>query len=198
MFTLRKREVIPSYPHRLPIFRRVSTSAALFCLMSSTLALADSADHQRQTVSQTGSGAELTTPSIAQEVFIDGLDFAPPVPDGSKCPQWYDLAMQFFPPHEWDTIDFLLHRESRCDLHALNPKDTNGKPSYSLFQINGFWCRPSKHYDQGFLQQQGILTTCNDLFQPKTQFRAARAIYVEGLVRHSMGWRSWGSYPETR
>jgi hypothetical protein len=106
--------------------------------------------------------------------------------------------MDYFLPSDWDTIDFLLHRESRCDLQALNPKDTNGKPSYSLFQINAFWCSPSQHYKQGFLQQHGVLTTCDDLFDPATQFRAARAIYVEGLVRHGTGWRSWGSYPETR
>jgi hypothetical protein len=42
------------------------------------------------------------------------------------------------------------------------------------------------------------LTTCDELFEPETQFRAAQAIYVEGLVRHGRGWRSWGSYPETR
>jgi hypothetical protein len=48
------------------------------------------------------------------------------------------------------------------------------------------------------LQEHGVLTTCEELFEPETQFRAARAIYVEGLVRHGMGWRSWGSYPETR
>ena len=135
---------------------------------------------------------------LASQVIIDGLDFVPPMPYGSLCPHWYDLAMQFFPPAEWNTIDFLLNRESRCDLQALNPKDTNGKPSYSLFQINAFWCSPTKHYDQGFLQEHGVLTTCEELFEPETQFRAARAIYVEGLVRHGRGWRSWGNYPETR
>ena len=135
---------------------------------------------------------------LASQVIIDGLDFVPPMPYGSLCPQWYDLAMQFFLPAEWNTIDFLLNRESRCDLQALNPKDTNGKPSYSLFQINAFWCSPTKLYDQGFLQEHGVLTTCEELFEPETQFRAARAIYVEGLVRHGRGWRSWGNYPETR
>ena len=135
---------------------------------------------------------------LESQVITESVDFVPSTPYGSLCPQWYDLAMRFFPPAEWDTIDFLLYRESRCDLEALNPKDTNGKPSYSLFQINAFWCNPSKHYEQGFLQHQGVLTTCDDLFEPETQFRAARAIYVEGLVRHGRGWRSWGSYPETR
>ena len=166
--------------------------------MSGTLALAESIDTSVGVSSKSQIGAPIKSVGLASQVLIDGLDFVPPIPYGSICPQWYDLAMQYFSPADWNTIDFLLNRESRCDLLALNPKDTNGKPSYSLFQINGFWCRPSTHYQQGFLQEQGVLTTCDDLFDPEIQFRAARAIYVEGLVRHGRGWRSWGNYPETR
>jgi hypothetical protein len=166
--------------------------------MSGTLAMAKSAEELAGDSAKNQSITQSVSAGLASQVMVDGLDFVPPMPYGSLCPQWYDLAMQYFPPAEWNTIDFLLNRESRCDLRALNPKDTNGKPSYSLFQINGFWCRPSKHYEQGFLQEQGVLTTCDELFEPETQFRAARAIYVEGLVRHGRGWRSWGNYPETR
>jgi hypothetical protein len=169
--------------------------------MSSTLALAESLDHTRQSALQTKTEVQGVVLNHVKTPFVEERDarpVVPPVPSGSVCPQWYDLAMQFFSPNEWDTIDFLLNRESRCDAQALNPSDTNGKPSYSLFQINGFWCSPSKHYALGFLQEHGVLSTCSELFDPPTQFRAARAIYVEGLVRHGVGWRSWGSYPETR
>jgi hypothetical protein len=166
--------------------------------MSGTLAMAKSVDESTGDLLKKQSFVLKVSAGLASQVIIDGLDFVPPMPYGSLCPQWYDLAMQHFPPAEWKTIDFLLNRESRCDLQALNPKDTNGKPSYSLFQINAFWCSPTKHYDQGFLQEHGVLTTCEELFEPETQFRAARAIYVEGLVRHGRGWRSWGNYPETR
>jgi len=166
--------------------------------MSGTLALAESIDTSVGGSSKSQIVAPITSAGLASHVLIDGLDFVPPMPYGSICPQWYDLAMQYFSPAEWNTIDFLLNRESRCDSRAFNPKDTNGKPSYSLFQINGFWCRPSTHYQQGFLQEQSVLTTCDDVFDPEIQFRAARAIYVEGLVRHGRGWRSWGNYPETR
>lgn len=166
--------------------------------MSGTLAMAESIQPETVVSSEGPAVVQKVSEGLASQVIIDGLDFVPPMPYGSLCPQWYDLAMQYFSPAEWYTIDFLLNRESRCDPQALNPKDTNGKPSYSLFQINAFWCRPSKHYDQGFLQEQGVLTTCDELFEPETQFRAARAIYVEGLVRHGRGWRSWGDYPETR
>ena len=166
--------------------------------MSSTLALAESVDTPVFNASTSQIPTKGASAGLVSQLVADGLDFVPPVPYDSLCPQWYNLAMQYFQPTDWDTIDFLLNRESRCDLQALNPKDTNGKPSYSLFQINAFWCSPSKHYEQGFLQEQGVLTNCEELFEPKTQFRAARAIYVEGILRHGMGWRSWGSYPETR
>ena len=166
--------------------------------MSGTLAMAQSIQPETIVSSEGPAVVQNVSAELASQVIVDGLDYVPPMPYGSVCPQWYDLAMQYFSPAEWNTIDFLLNRESRCDPQALNPKDTNGKPSYSLFQINAFWCRPSKHYDQGFLQEQGVLTTCDELFEPETQFRAARAIYVEGLVRHGRGWRSWGNYPETR
>ena len=166
--------------------------------MSGTLAMAKSADESAGNSPKNQAVAQKASDGLASQVIADGLDFVPPMPYGSLCPQWYDLAMHYFSPAEWNTIDFLLNRESRCDILAFNPQDSNGKPSYSLFQINGFWCRPSKHYGQGFLQEHGVLTTCEELFEPETQFRAARAIYVEGLVRHGRGWRSWGDYPETR
>jgi len=176
--------------------------------MSGTLAMAKSVDSDSRSrpVVQVSPEAKTAIAVVTPDVLPDVSPLvlhdrvakvtlkAPP----SRCPQWFDLAMQYFSPDDWDTIDFLLYRESRCLVGALNPKDTNGMPSYSLFQINGFWCNPSKHYDQGFLQQQGVLATCDELFEPETQFRAARALYEEGLSRYGMGWHSWGSYPETR
>ena len=138
--------------------------------MSGTLALAESIDSSAGDSLRSQKITPVKSAGSVSQVLVDGLDFVPPLPYGSVCPQWYDLAMQFFSPTEWNTIDFLLNRESRCDLRALNPKDTNGKPSYSLFQINAFWCRPSKHYQQGFLQEQGVLTTCMIFLSPKFSF----------------------------
>ena len=103
--------------------------------------------------------------------------------------------MRFWPVSQWPIIDHILHRESRCLIEAYNPKDTNGKPSYSLFQVNAFWCSPVEYYTGGFLQEKRILSTCDDLFDVDMQFAAARAIYVEGLTRHGYGWRSWGLRP---
>jgi hypothetical protein len=129
---------------------------------------------------------ELAIPS-AEVPFqeADGsFESAPVAPSWSKCPQWFDTAMRFWPVSQWPIIDHILHRESRCLIDAFNPKDTNGKPSYSLFQVNAFWCSPVEYYTGGFLQEKRILSTCDDLFDVDMQFAAARAIYVEGLTRH--------------
>jgi hypothetical protein len=140
---------------------------------------------------------ELAIPS-AEVPFQEAgglVEPAPVAPSWSKCPQWFDTAMRFWPASQWPIIDHILHRESRCLIEAYNPKDTNGKPSYSLFQVNAFWCSPVEYYAGGFLQEKRILSTCDDLFDVEKHFAAARAIYVEGLTRHGYGWRSWGLRP---
>jgi hypothetical protein len=137
--------------------------------------------------------AVLPVDALSERQEVDGpSDEILVAPSWSKCPQWFDTALRFWPADQWPTIDFLLYRESRCLVKALNPKDTNGKPSYSLFQINAFWCSPVEFYPNGFLQEKQILKTCDDLFTVEKHFAAARAIYVEGLTKHGFGWRSWG------
>jgi hypothetical protein len=140
---------------------------------------------------------DLAIPS-AEVPFLEAGGSVEPAlvaPSWSKCPQWFGTAMRFWPVNQWPIIDHILHRESRCLIDAFNPKDTNGKPSYSLFQVNAFWCSPVEYYAGGFLQEKRILANCDDLFDIEKQFSAARAIYVEGLTRHGYGWRSWGLRP---
>ena len=93
--------------------------------MSGTLALAESIDTSVGGSSKSQIVAPITSAGLASHVLIDGLDFVPPMPYGSICPQWYDLAMQYFSPAEWNTIDFLLNRESRCDSRAFTPLKNN-------------------------------------------------------------------------
>lgn len=76
-------------------------------------------------------------------------------------------------------------RESRCNQDAFNAFDSNGG-SAGIYQINYFWCKPSAYWPQGWLQAQGILTTCRDLFDPWINTRAAYAIYKNS------GWAPWG------
>jgi len=89
--------------------------------MSSTLAMAESVETAVGNSSKSQVSTQGPPTDVVSQVLADGLDFLPSVPYDSLCPQWYDLAMDYFLPSDWDTIDFLLHRESRCDLQALNP-----------------------------------------------------------------------------
>jgi hypothetical protein len=102
-----------------------------------------------------------------------------------NCLEAVSLALVFgWPASEAATIAQVAYRESRCTTNAYNAFDTSGG-SYGLYQINGFWCRPSTYWPAGWLQTQGILDTCEQLFDPVTNTKAALAIWLNS------GWQPW-------
>lgn len=116
--------------------------------------------------------------------------------DDARCPQYAILnnyiALEFgIDPLD---VDYMMWRESRCTRMAHNPKDPN-KGSYGLFQINRFWCMPNKYTDKGWLQDNGVLKHCYELFDPYTNARAFIAIFAYGVERHGTGWGPWGGEP---
>lgn len=84
----------------------------------------------------------------------------------------------------------IMWRESRCMPTATNPKDPNGG-SIGLFQINMFWCKPSRWSPDGWLQSQGVLRSCDDLYDPEVNVAAFAAIYRYGVDKHGDGWGPW-------
>ena len=92
---------------------------------------------------------------------------------------------------DWDieTLMMVVRRESACTPTAYNATDPNGG-SYGLTQINGFWCRPSKYWPQGWLQAHGIVGACEDLWDPMTNLKAAYAIH------RNSGWVPWRTADE--
>ena len=103
----------------------------------------------------------------------------------TTCTQVATLALaEGLPPSELETALKVAVRESRCTSDAFNPYDTNGG-SYSIYQINGFWCRPNENWPIGWLQAKGIVTDCDDLFDPTTNTRAMVAIW------RNSGWLPW-------
>ena len=103
----------------------------------------------------------------------------------TDCQYALKLATQAgWPLTEMGTVARILYRESRCQVDAYNAKDTAGG-SYGLYQINGFWCRPSKYWPTGWLQAQGILETCKQLFDPVINTNSALAIW------HNSGYGPW-------
>ena len=115
----------------------------------------------------------------------------PPVtttlPEG-LCSEWLaDAIAVGWPVEEIGTVDYLIHRESRCDPSVINTEDPRGG-SRGLLQINGHWCRPNPSYgiEDGWLQQLGIVSECDDLYDPHVNLQAALAIWLE------YGFGPWG------
>lgn len=106
-----------------------------------------------------------------------------------KCGEWRQLALAVgWPAEEWKTLSYVLHRESRCNIDSWNKTDTNGG-SRGLMQVNGYWCKPNRWSPAGWLQDRGILKTCEDLFLPEVNLRAGLAIWMYGEAKHGCGWR---------
>lgn len=103
----------------------------------------------------------------------------------TDCQYALKLATQAgWPLTEMGTVARIIYRESGCQVDAYNAKDINGG-SYGLYQINAFWCRPSKYWPTGWLQAQGILETCDQLLDPVINTNSALAIW------HNSGYGPW-------
>jgi hypothetical protein len=106
-----------------------------------------------------------------------------------KCGEWRELALMIgWPAEEWFTLSHVLYRESRCNVGSHNKTDPMSG-SRGLMQINGYWCRPSKWTQAGWLQDRGVLSTCEDLYDPEVNLRAGLHIWMYGEEKHSCGWR---------
>ena len=90
-----------------------------------------------------------------------------------------------------DELDYVIWRESRCLPHVHYPKDPNGG-SHGLTQINGFWCKPSRYYPLGYLQTQGVVSTCDNLYNPLINLLSALEIFNYSVVHNDgNGWHPW-------
>jgi hypothetical protein len=108
----------------------------------------------------------------------------------APCPEWHPTAIAA----GWDTdqlhrLGYIIWRESRCDPDAFNGDDPNSG-SRGLTQINGFWCLPSQYHPDGWLQDQGVLQDCEELYDPLTNLIAALVIYGYADSR-GCGWSPW-------
>lgn len=103
-----------------------------------------------------------------------------------QCPQWEDLALAVgWPEAEIETLSYVIFRESTCRPTAHNTSDPTWAGSRGLMQVNGYWCIPNKYNPDGWLQQQGVLSHCDDLFDPETNLRAGLLIWKRS------GWGPW-------
>lgn len=113
------------------------------------------------------------------------------------CWEWLDLASEVgWPDEELSKLGYVMYRESRCDPMAWNQSDPTRDGSRGLTQINGYWCRPSRYYADGYIQTAapGLLAlsgTCADLHDPAINLRAALLIYQYGVERGNNPWTPW-------
>lgn len=155
---------------------------AISALMAAITTLVVS--HQPASIAQAPAPAPTTTSSTtsttSSTTTSTSTTTTTTIPAGNwLCPEWVQTALNVgFPIEQLSTVDKIMHRESTCRPHAYNGADPNGG-SRGLMQINGVWCN-------WFLPDRGIITTCDDLFDPTVNLSAAYAIW-----QHS-GWQPWG------
>ena len=116
-----------------------------------------------------------------------------------RCPNMNRVTRAVAKEIGWDKtrqVDHIMWRESRCNPKAINPHDPYGG-SLGLFQINQFWCKPSKSTGNGILVGWNVVDNCKDLYKPMVAAEAFVAIYEYVDDRYGDGWIPWGGEPWT-
>jgi hypothetical protein len=130
-----------------------------------------------------------STTSIASTVPTTTTVALPLVFPDTPCQEWAVTAVQA----GWPADPFVLHklltimwRESRCRPDAVSRHQDSG-----LMQIHpASWCKPNKYYQVGYLQENGVISSCDELYDPLQNLRAARALFLYSEARGD-AWRPW-------
>jgi hypothetical protein len=108
------------------------------------------------------------------------------------CEEWGPMMLEEGWPADREILETalgIMYRESRCQ------PDADSGPDHGLFQINRFWSSDRSN-PPNWLAAQGIAQTHDELFDPRTNIRAALAIYNyscerNGLDRCFAPWTTW-------
>lgn len=135
---------------------------------------------------------QITEPSTTTSSTTSSTTSTLPTPivfPDTPCQEWAPTAVEAGWPADPIVLDQLLtimFRESRCNPLAQSPHEDSG-----LLQIHpDSWCRPNKYNPIGYLQAQGVISSCDDLFDPLLNLKAARALFLYSEERGD-GWRPW-------
>lgn len=104
------------------------------------------------------------------------------------CPQWKKLALRVgFSSRDYGRLDYIIWRESRCAPRAVNTnfhRDGLVTRDWGLTQVNDFsWIT--------FLRNRKIVTKSAQLLNPKSNLRAAYALYDYSKETHGNPWLQW-------
>jgi len=112
------------------------------------------------------------------------------LPD-TACAEWYPLFLETgWPVDKWEWAAKVMYRESRCQPLAYNKRSHD----IGLWQVNAAsWCKPNKYntHPAGWLGNKGIVTSCDDLYNPATNMLAALAMYQYSEDRNGPGMGYW-------
>lgn len=132
--------------------------------------------------------AETTTTTSTTTTVV-----LPLVAPDTPCQEWVPDALDAGWPADREIMErmmSIMHRESRCITDAFKADDPNSG-SIGLLQINTFWCEPRWAGDPGWLQLQGVLASCQELYDGPTNLAAGAAIFYYGVDRYGTGWSPW-------
>lgn len=155
-------------------------------------------------VAWVGAKAPALAPTVVHHRFVDALQIvvttsttvsAPetlPNPPVGFCPDVVETARALgWEDDDLDELDYVAWRESRCLPSLHYAKDPHGG-SHGVMQINGFWCRPSRYSERGWLQDQSLVSSCSDLYNPIVNLLSAQAIFAYSALHNGNGWQPWG------
>jgi len=109
-----------------------------------------------------------------------------PAYTGPGCQEWADTALRagFVLDDLWVALQ-VAELESGCLPNAIGD---NGQ-SFGLMQIHTpSWCQPNKYWPRGYLQTQGMIDDCTELFDPLTN------LWVAWHIATKYGWENWSTY----
>jgi hypothetical protein len=115
------------------------------------------------------------------------------LPQG-ECAHLWPVAQQAgWTPELWPELNRIMWRESRCHPDSHNTKlNKDGSADLGLMQINDrSWCMKNRWNPTGYLQGLGILRYCAELFIPRTNLLAAKALYDYSKERGVSGFQPW-------
>ena len=139
------------------------------------------------TVTTTSIVTTTTVPASTTTTYVPAL-----VGPDTVCSEWAPMMLEEGWPADREILETalgIMYRESRCQ------PDADSGPDHGLFQINRFWSSDRSN-PPNWLAAQGIAQTHDELFDPRTNIRAALAIYNYSCERNGVDrcfapWTTW-------
>jgi hypothetical protein len=139
------------------------------------------------TVTTTSIVTTTTVPASTTTAYVPAL-----VGPDTVCAEWAPMMLEEGWPADREILETalgIMWRESRCQ------PDADSGPDHGLFQVNVFWSSDRSN-PPNWLAAQGIAQTHDELFDPRTNIRAALAIYNYSCERNGADrcfapWTTW-------